>query len=222
MRYLFLVLLAIATVIHLIDSWHDDSKKRCRTKPFLLIFILLYYIFSADSASWVLICALITSWIGDILLMGKGNKWFISGGISFMLSHFFFIAVYAINVFLHPLDGIIWWIVIPAAVIYLTVALFIVRALKSTAPKMMLVPMYIYLICNSAMNIFSLIQLMTFRSPGAVIAYIGAVLFFISDCTLYLVRYYKNENIIFKKHFTVMLTYVLGELLITQGILMIG
>ncbi len=222
MRCLFLMLLAIATVIHLIDSWHDDADKRRRTKPFLLIFILLYYLFSADSISWVLVCALVTSWVGDILLMGKGNKWFVAGGISFMLSHFSFIAVYAINVFMHSLDGIIWWIVIPAAVIYLTVALFIVRALKPTTPKSMLVPMYIYLICNSMMNVFSLIQLMTFRSPGAVIAYIGAVLFFISDCTLYLVRYYKDENIIFKRHFTVMLTYVLGELLITQGILMIG
>ena len=31
----------------------------------------------------------------------------------------------------------------------------------------------------------------------------------------------ENENLIFKKHFTVMLTYLLGELLITQGILML-
>lgn len=222
MKFVFLGLLAIATIIHLIDSWHDDSKKRKRTKPFLLILILLYYIFSTDQHSWVLICALLTSWLGDVLLMGKGNKWFVFGGISFMLSHFSFIAVYAINVFSHSLSGVIWWIVIPAAIIYFTIALFIVRSLKATTPKSMLVPMYIYLLCNSMMNVFSLIQLMTFRTPGALVAYIGAVLFYISDCTLYLVRYHKNENLIFKRHFTVMLTYVLGELLITQGILMIG
>ena len=221
LRFVFLALLTIATVIHLIDSWHDDSKKRRRTKPFLLILILLYYIFSADKISIFLCGALITSWIGDILLMGTGNKWFTAGGISFMLSHFLFIAVYAHNLFIKPVEGIIWWIVIPAAIIYYGISLMIIRALKSTTPKAMLVPMYIYLLCNSTMNIFSLMQLMSFRSAGAVIAYIGAVLFFVSDCTLYLVRYYKDKNLIFKRHFTVMLTYVLGELLIAQGVLML-
>lgn len=222
LRFIFLGLLCIVTAVHLKDSWNDDSKKRRRTKPFLLILILLYYIFSAENISWVLVCALVTSWIGDILLMGKGNKWFTAGGISFMLSHFFFIAVYMINVLSRSFDGVLWWIVIPLAAIYLTVAFFVVRALKPTMPKSMLIPMYIYLICNSLMNIFALIQLMTYRNAGSVVAYIGAVLFFVSDCTLYLVRYYKNENLIFKRHFTVMLTYVLGELLIAQGILMIG
>ena len=45
--------------------------------------------------------------------------------------------------------------------------------------------------------------------------------FFTSDCTLYLVRYHKNKDLIFKKHFTVMLTYLLGEALITVGMLLI-
>ena len=222
-KFIFLGLLAIVTVIHLIDSWHDDAKKRRRTKPFLLIFILLYYIFSADNISFILCAALITSWIGDILLMGKGNKWFTAGGISFMLSHFLFIAVYVMNLAAKgTLDGVIWWIIIPAAIIYYGISLMVVRALKSTTPKSMLVPMYIYLLCNSTMNVFSLIQLMTFRTSGSVVAFIGALLFFVSDCTLYLVRYYKDENLIFKRHFTVMLTYVLGELLIAQGVLMLG
>lgn len=222
-RFVFLGLLAIATVIHLIDSWHDDSKKRRRTKPFLLLLILLYYVFSADNVSLILCAALVTSWIGDILLMGTGDKWFKAGGISFMLSHFLFIAVYVMNLAAKgTLDGVIWWIVIPAAVIYYGISLMVVRALKSTTPKSMLVPMYIYLLCNSTMNVFSLMQLMTYRTGGSVVAFIGAVLFFVSDCTLYLVRYYKDENLIFKRHFTVMLTYVLGELLIAQGVLMLG
>lgn len=222
MKYVFLILFAAVTVVHLIDSWKDDAKKRRRTKPFLLILILLYYVFSADGISWLLIGALLTSWLGDILLIPSGNKWFVSGGISFMISHFLFIAVYASNVIGCSFSGVIWWAVIPVAVIYIAISLFIIRAIKDTAPKMMIVPLYIYLLCNSAMNIFSLMQLMCLRSPASVIAYIGAVMFFISDCSLYLVRYHGNRNIIFKRHFTVMLTYVLGEFLITQGVLMIG
>jgi hypothetical protein len=60
----------------------------------------------------------------------------------------------------------------------------------------------------------------TLHSPGSVVAYLGAVLFFASDCTLFLVRYYRDPNVVFKKHFTVMLTYLAGELLITLGIMM--
>jgi hypothetical protein len=63
---------------------------------------------------------------------------------------------------------------------------------------------------------------MTLHNAGSVVAYIGAVSFFVSDCTLYLVRYHDNKELIFKKHFTVMLTYLLGEALITVGMLMLG
>lgn len=222
LKYIWLALLAVVTVIHLIDSWRDDSKKRRRTKPFLLIFILLYYLFSADKISPILTAALITSWLGDVLLMPKGNKWFVAGGISFLFSHILFIVVYLLNVIEVSFKGVIWWIIVPAAVIYYGISLMIIRAVKPTTPKSMVVPMYLYLLFNSTMNLFSLMQLMCYRSPAAVVAYIGAVLFFVSDCTLYLVRYYKDEDLIFKRHFTVMLTYVLGELLITQGVLMLG
>jgi uncharacterized membrane protein YhhN len=60
----------------------------------------------------------------------------------------------------------------------------------------------------------------TLQTPGSLVAYAGAVLFFASDCTLFLVRYFRNPDVIFKKHFTVMLTYLAGEFLITLGILM--
>ena len=85
----------------------------------------------------------------------------------------------------------------------------------------MLCLMCFYLFCNSAMNVFALIQLTNAPSKGTVVAYIGAILFFISDCLLFLVRYYKKKDIIYKKHFFVMLTYILGEFMITLGTLLL-
>ena len=79
----------------------------------------------------------------------------------------------------------------------------------------------IYLLCNSTMNLFAMMQLFTLKNKGAAIAYAGAVLFFISDCTLFLVRYYKNPDVVFRKHFTVMLTYLAGEFFITLGMMMV-
>ena len=72
------------------------------------------------------------------------------------------------------------------------------------------------------MNLLALMQLMTTRHPGAVVAYAGAVLFFLSDCILFLVRYHRNPDFVPKHHFPVMLCYLSGEFLITLGIRMLA
>jgi len=217
-KYVYLALLAVVSIIHLVDSWNDDSKKRARTKGFLLPLIILYYISAADNISWFLLAALITSWLGDVLLIPKGNKWFAAGGISFLLAHLLFIATYAFQI---NLGGVIWYIVIPAALIYFFTAGIVIKKLLPFTPKKMVIPMFAYLIANSAMNVFALMQLVSNFSTGSIIAFAGAVLFFVSDCTLFMVRFHEKTDIIFKRHFTVMLSYILGELLITQGIIML-
>ena len=217
MQYVFFALFVIVSVIHLIDSWRDDAKRRAYTKPFLLILLLLFYFFAADEISWVL-AALLFSWLGDVLLIPKGTPWFISGGIAFLVSHVLFIFAYLPAI---KWDSAVWWILIPAALVYYGVSVTVTLKLKGNIPGAMIVPMILYLLANSTMNLAALTQLMTLRNAGAAVAYAGAVFFFISDCTLYLVRYHKNKDLIFKKHFTVMLTYLLGECLITVGLLMI-
>lgn len=219
MRYVFLAALALCSAAHLYYSWVDNKRGRAATKPFLLILLVLYYVFSADRLSFVLLGALVTSWLGDVLLIPRGHGWFAAGGISFMLSHFLFIAVYVenINFALVP-----WVPAVILAVVYYGISAKIISMLWPYAPKKMRAVMYVYLLANSTMNVFAFMQMVTMLHPGAIVAYIGAVLFFISDCTLFLVRYYEPKRLIFKDHFTVMLTYIVGEFLITQGILMLA
>ncbi|MBR3552560.1 MAG: lysoplasmalogenase [Clostridia bacterium] len=214
----FLALFALTSAIHLYHSWTNEHKKRAVTKPMLLLCLIGYYVCSASPLSLVLLFALITSWLGDVLLIPKGNHWFILGGISFLASHILFILVYTQHV---DFSSVLWPAVIPAAALYLGVSAAIMFSVRKTTPKPMFVPMLLYLVANSTMNIFALMQLLTVKSTGAVLAYIGAVLFFVSDCTLFLLRYHENKNLIFKKHFTIMLTYLAGEFLITFGMLML-
>lgn len=205
-----LILLAIVSAIHLWGPWN-----RYYSKPFLLLLITAYYVTSVQKPSILLIAALLTSWLGDVLLMPKGHGWFTAGGISFMISHFLFISNYTGRI---DYSLVKLWVVIPVAIVYLAIAAVIIKLVKPTTPKIMVIPMYIYLVANSSMNVFALMQLMSNLNPAGIVAYIGAVLFFASDCTLFMVRYYKNGY--FKSHFWVMLTYILGELMITQGIIM--
>ena len=218
--YISLALFFVSCAVHLYHSWKDDSKKRAITKPMLLLFLICFYVFAEDKSqlSVALIAALATSWLGDVLLIPKGNGWFTAGGISFLISHLTFIAVYVTNIDFAKVN---WFITVPVAIIYFVIAFKIIMAVKSNTPKIMVVPMYLYLIANSTMNVFALMQLISYPCLATALAYAGAILFFASDCTLFLVRYHENKNIIFKRHFTVMLTYVLGEFLITLGILLL-
>ena len=219
LKIIFLVLLAASSAVHLYGSWVRKEKIRVITKPMLLIFIVLYYVTSGVSIIPLLIAALVASWLGDVLLMPHGNAWFTAGGIAFMLAHFLFIAVYVPQVNFSEVN---WFIAVPAAVAYYSVSAVIIHLLRPTTPKKMQIPMYVYLLANSTMNVFALMQLISNPCVGSAVAYIGAVLFFISDCTLFLVRYYKKPDIIFKRHFTVMFTYILGEFMITQGMIMLS
>jgi uncharacterized membrane protein YhhN len=219
LKYLFLGLFCLTSLIHLYHSYINDKKNRAKTKPFLLIFLILYYVTAAKNINAMLLAALIASWLGDVPLIPDGHKWFIAGGISFLISHVFFIFSYVPGIIHYHVN---WLIVIPLAIVYFTIAIRIIMAVKDNTPKMMLIPMNGYLWANSIMNVFALMQWMTLRNTGSLVAYVGAVLFFTSDCLLFLVRYHKNKDHIWRKHFLVMATYLIGELLITAGMLMIG
>ena len=219
-KYLFFALFLATSAVHLWDSWRDNGRRRKITKPMLLLTLLAFYCCAAEPISWVLAAALLTSWLGDVLLMPSGAKWFVSGGISFLISHLLFIFVYLPQV---NWSSVIWWVLIPAAILYYGISVKVTVSVKANMEsKAMLAPMILYLLINSTMNLFAMAQLMTLKSGGAVVAYLGAVFFFLSDCTLYLVRYHSNKDLIFKKHFTVMFTYLLGECLITVGMLMVN
>ena len=216
MKYIFLALFALTSAIHLYHSWEDKGSHRAKTKPFLLFFLILFYLASTDKINFMLIFALLTSWLGDILLIPKGNKWFVMGGISFMISHFFFILTYLPGI---DFAKVKWAIAVPMAAVYFGISLAVIKAIKPSAPKSMHFPLCFYLLCNSAMNLFALMQLMSKGSAASVMAVLGALLFFASDCCLFLLRYHRRPDIIFRKHFTVMITYLAGEFLIVLGIL---
>ena len=94
MKYLFLALFAAASVLHLFFTWKDQEKHRAYTKPFLLFFLLLFYLTASGHIMISLALALFTSWLGDVLLIPRNEKCFALGGLSFLAAHIFLIWVY--------------------------------------------------------------------------------------------------------------------------------
>ena len=126
MNRLFLILFFISCLVHLVFSWMDRRKARACTKPFPLLFLMLYYITGAGEIETLLILALFCSWMGDILLIPTGKGWFVSGGTSFILAHLFFILVYAGHI---RWEIIPWFVVIPVVTAAFGVVLSCLAAL---------------------------------------------------------------------------------------------
>ena len=61
MKYLFLAVFVISTVIHLYASFRKDTRVRNISKPFLLLALLGFYLSMTDAPSVAIILALIFS-----------------------------------------------------------------------------------------------------------------------------------------------------------------
>ena len=214
MKYIFLAIFIVSTAFHLYASLRKETKKRNISKPFIILSLLGFYVLAARQVSAAIVIALILSWIGDVLLIPKGIKWFTAGGISFMIGHFFFILGYLKDI---DLAAIPVFVVILLAIFFTAAVTFIFSKLKPYLPKPLFYPMLLYLLINGAMNCFAIFRGISLSSLPGIVTAIGAALFFVSDSSLFFVRFHKNSAL--KTHFLVMLTYSIGEFLIIMGLL---
>ncbi len=214
MKYVFLAVFALSTAVHLYASIRKDTKLRNLSKPFILLALLGFYVLAARSVSAAIVLALIFSWIGDVLLMPKGVKWFTAGGIAFMISHAFFIMGYWKDIVFSKIPGLL---IVVLAAFFIAVVSYIFSKLKPHLPKALFYPMFLYLLINGAMNCFAIFRCVSNPCTTTMITAIGAALFFISDSSLFFVRFNKESRL--KTHFLVMLTYSIGEFLIVLGLL---
>ncbi len=215
MRAIVLVLFFVITGIHLYASLKQDRKLRNMTKPFILLLLLAFYCVSVSKILVTVVLALLFSWLGDVLLMPQGVKWFTAGGISFMVSHFFFILSYAR---LTDFSGINRALMVILPILFITSSVIVFKYLRPHLPKMLFYPMFFYLLLNGAMNCFAWFRSMSCAGAAGILTAFGALLFYVSDASLFFVRFDKNSRL--KTHFLVMLTYSIGEFLIVLGLIM--
>ena len=169
---------------------------------------------AADPVSVLFLLALCFCWIGDVLLIKKGLKWFVIGGVSFLISHFLLIAGYTRDIVFSKVPVLV---IIILPLIFVALVTIIFWKLELHFPKKIFFPLYGYLLTNGIMNSFAIYRLISDPSIATVSTAVGAAMFFLSDTILFFVRFKKDS--IFKTHFLVMLTYSVGKFLIVFGLL---
>ena len=215
MNYAMLIVFIITTSIHLYASIKSNKPLKDKTKPYILLSLLGFYVYSVEHIELTIVLALIFSWIGDMFLILKGVKWFAVGGVSFMISHFFFILSYAKTINFESIKLI--YVLVLGIFFFITVSI-IFSKLRPHLPRGLFYPMYLYLLINGAMNCFAVFRFISNVELASIITIVGACLFFISDSALFFVRFKKDS--ILKTHFLVMLTYSIGEFLIVLGLIL--
>ncbi len=206
---------AVVVVLELLFIYFDQPQLRWFTKPLLMPLLMLGFYVDSNKRSgtlfYLILFALILSWAGDVLLQMKGM--FIPGLISFLLAHVFYILYFIKTgkgkkglLQQQPLIGI-------PVLIYILIFLWQLYPFLDVLK----IPVTVYGITIGAMLLMAINTKRKLNNDAAVLFFIGALLFVISDSLL-------AVNLFAKSHFLlsifVMLTYAAAQYLIVKGALM--
>ena len=189
-------------------------KVKIMTKPFWVPAIAGIYLLRTDSPDPLVIAALLFGYIGDLLLLRKKKSWFVTGAVSFLIGHLFYIAVFisdagGFSVFrTHPAA---------AALMFLPYAVWAVmfRKYLGKDASSIYYASTIYISVLFLMSYFSLLRVWTVGTASFVLVFLGSLLFIASDSFL-AIRKFKSE---FRGIGTLVIaTYIAAQLLIIFGI----
>ena len=160
--------------------------------------------------------ALFCGFLGDIFLIVPERSWlFVSGLISFAVGH----VCYIIALLQRIPSFQSQWVIAIAAVFYLAGLAGMMRLLWPRLPKNMFLPCIVYMGIISFMSLSALALALSYQTLGAWLAFIGSLLFVVSDGVLSFVTF--RRRIPFR-YVVVMSTYILAQTLLTVSFTVVG
>jgi len=176
-------LVFISAILHLRAEYMGQRRHVYFFKPLTMFFIILIGWQTKNPVSafykYAILCGLIFSLAGDIFLMLPSDR-FISGLLSFLLAHLFYIAAFTFEGARSP--GVL------VAVPLLIYGALMLRILLPHLGSMR-VPVVIYMLVILLMAWQALNRWMMTAEQGSVLTLAGALLFVVSDSLLALNRF---------------------------------
>ena len=218
-EYFFLFIYIIVAVVDLFAVLKDNKKLEYIAKPLLMPILALYFIFGTFrfGTDWLIVFALLFGCSGDIFLMLENEeKWFMYGMIGFLIGHIFYIIAFLLSIGENIINFPLWGLILILPVILI---LFLTFPKYKDYMGDLKIPVYVYMIAILFMHFTSILRLGAFDifCPCFFLVYLGSLLFISSDSLIAIDTFKEDIEI---PHFYIMLTYILGQFLIAQGILM--
>jgi uncharacterized membrane protein YhhN len=179
------------------------------TKPLIMISIMIFYFLKTQNKrnlqDILILIAFLFSMLGDTFLMFQGEKYFMFGLGSFLITHLFYIFVFSRNRLKTNIVARISFFVFSAIMLFL---------LQNYINGSFIIPIVIYMITITIMAISSSERNTNRESYRMVL--IGAILFVLSDSLIALNKFVVPIPF---ETFLIMGTYVFAQYLIAIGFL---
>jgi uncharacterized membrane protein YhhN len=179
--------------------------------PLLAFAVYAYKRFPSRNS---LLTALAFSWVGDIVLLFAdiAEIYFIVALASFLISHLIYCTLFNKQKTVEIRNNIVFRIGC------LIILLYVVGMISFLLPTLgtLKVPVIIYAFVISTMLLFAFNGFLSWSKPGNKYVFYGAVIFVVSDSILAINKFYIPIQ---KGSFFIMVTYLVAQYLIVDGIL---
>ncbi|MDT0553968.1 lysoplasmalogenase [Urechidicola vernalis] len=206
----WLLLFTIISLLHLTGFIIENDALRHVTKPFILIFLGLYYWSSVVVKRKLYLIALFFSFLGDVLLISISELSFMLGLGAFLLSHLFYISLILRSIrkssFSDKMMAAIPFVLLFSGLIYL---------LKDNLGGL-LVPVVLYGLVISLFGTTALLNYNLEKSKPSKELLIGAILFIVSDSILAINKFFSASELM---AISVMITYILAQYVICTSVI---
>lgn len=198
----------IIGITHVFLQYTNQEIWTIYTKPLLVPLLALFYYHK--NSKKIFLVALLFSWVGDLLLIGKGSLFFLLGILSFWITQLLYL--YLINKeieltlkdFLSSKKGLI-------SSLLFGVYFLVTMGLLGSKLGILTIPISGYAITIATIGTTAMLLWMTKRNAKTFELLIGVILFIVSDSMIAFNTFYFEENIF---GFWVMATYIPAQFLI--------
>ena len=205
-----LYIFVIVCIIDFLGIYFEESSVVFIAKPLLMITLFWYYFVNTKKLNKLFAAGLFFSLLGDVLLLGTGELYFIFGLLFFLIAHVFYILM----VFRLLKKTQISQILI-ASIPYLLIFIALLNVLYSGLGEMK-IPVVVYALTISFFGMSSLILFLQNKTKTTFLLVLGVLIFITSDAVLAINMFYEKQTFY---PLLIMLTYVMAQFLICKFVL---
>lgn len=214
MPRIVLVFYLLIGLVNVVANAFSIEAVNAYTKPFLMPLLIFYiYRYAAGHITLprlLLVGALIFSWIGDLLLMGDGDRYFIGGLGAFLFAQISYAVILYRSVNHRPKLSIVF--LIPLLIYGVVLLLFILPNAGEMG-----IAIVVYAAAILSMVYMALLRTGLTSKGSYYYALAGALLFIVSDSLIAFDKFYFPIEM---KGVWIMSTYITAQLLLVRGILL--
>ena len=183
-----LIAFVLFSLIDFFGIYLDKQMMVGFAKPMLMITLFWYYYSNAKKLNKYFVLGLFFSFLGDLLLLGTGENYFIFGLLFFLIAHVFYIIMVLSFIQTRKFKDFIM-----AGVPFLLLFLVLMNVLFAGLGAMK-IPVIIYAMTISFFGVVSLVLYLETKTKISLLLLVGVLIFISSDTILSLNLFYKTQS----------------------------